>query len=71
MREWLVINLKNGWHYIRLHTPCTCMAMQKRTWMTTFPFKEFLSLFNKSILGGMSLSNQYLLILDGHVAMLP
>jgi hypothetical protein len=47
------------------------MAMQKRTWMTTFPFKEFLSLFNKSILGGMSLSNQYLLILDGHVAMLP
>jgi len=29
-------------------------------------FKIFLSLFNKSILGGMSLSNWHLLILDGH-----
>jgi hypothetical protein len=31
-----------------------------------FLVKEFLSFFNKSILGGMSLNNQHLLILDGH-----
>jgi hypothetical protein len=42
------------------------MAMQKRAWMTTFLFKEFLCLFNKLVLGGVSLNNQQLLILDGH-----
>jgi hypothetical protein len=40
--------------YIRFCKPCICMAMQKRTWMTTFLFKEFLSFFDKSILGGAS-----------------
>jgi hypothetical protein len=34
--------------------------------MITFLFKEFLSFFNKSILGGMSLNNQHLSILNGH-----
>jgi hypothetical protein len=29
-------------------------------------FKEFLSFFNKSFLGGMSFNNQHLLILNGH-----
>jgi hypothetical protein len=42
------------------------MAMQKRTWMTTFLFKEFLSFFNKLGPGGMPLNNQHLLILNGH-----
>jgi hypothetical protein len=35
-------------------------------WMTTFLFKEFFSFFKKSILGGISQTNQHLLILDGH-----
>jgi hypothetical protein len=43
--------------YIRLHKPCTCMAMSKKTGMIIFMFKEFLSLFNKSVPGGVSLSN--------------
>jgi hypothetical protein len=42
------------------------MAMQKRNWMTSFLFKEFLTFFKKSILGGVSLTNQHLLVLDGH-----
>ncbi len=42
------------------------MAMQKRTWMITFLFKEFLSFFNKLVPSGVSLNNQHLLILDGH-----
>jgi hypothetical protein len=36
------------------------------TWMTTFLFKKFLSFFKKSILGGVFLTNQHLLILGGH-----
>ncbi len=40
--------------------------MQKKVWMTTFLFKEFLSFFKKFILGGISQTNQHLLILDGH-----
>jgi hypothetical protein len=42
------------------------MAMQSKAWMTTFLFKEFLSFFKSSILGGISRSNKHLLILDGH-----
>jgi len=38
----------------------------KKTWMITFLFKTFLSFFNKLVLGGMSLSNWHLLIMDGH-----
>ncbi len=34
--------------------------------MITFLFKEFLSFFNKLVLGGMSFSNWHLLIMDGH-----
>jgi hypothetical protein len=32
----------------------------------TFMFKEFLSFFNKLVSSGVSLSNQHLLILNGH-----
>jgi hypothetical protein len=39
---------------------------EKKAWKTTFMFKEIMSLFNKSILGGMSLNNPHLLIIDGH-----
>jgi hypothetical protein len=41
------------------------MAMPKKAWMTTFLFKEFLSFFKRSILGGVSFTNN-LLILNGH-----
>ncbi len=52
--------------YIKLCKLGTCMEMLKKTWMTTFMFKEFMYYFNKSILGGLSFNNQHLLILDGH-----
>jgi IS4 transposase len=52
--------------YIALCKPGTCMVMQKRAWMTTFLFKEFLSFFNKLGANGMSFNNQHLLILNGH-----
>jgi len=42
------------------------MAMQKKTWMITFLFKEFLSFFKRSIPSGVSFTNRHLLILDGH-----
>jgi hypothetical protein len=42
------------------------MAMQTKVWMTSFLFKEFLSLFKRSLLGGISQFNWHLLILDGH-----
>jgi hypothetical protein len=38
----------------------------KRTWIITFMFENFMSLFNKLVLGGMSLCNWQLLLLDGH-----
>jgi hypothetical protein len=44
----------------------TCMAIQTKTWMTSFLLKEFLSFFKRSILGGIFPSNHHLLILDGH-----
>jgi hypothetical protein len=34
--------------------------------MITFLFKEFLFVFRKLVRGGMSFTNQHLLILDGH-----
>jgi hypothetical protein len=40
--------------------------MQTKAWMTSFLFKEFLSLFKRSLLGGISQSNWHLLFLDGH-----
>jgi len=42
------------------------MAVQTKTWMTSFLFKEFLSIFKKSILGGIFPSNHHLLIINGH-----
>jgi hypothetical protein len=42
------------------------MAMQKRAWMSSFLLKKFLTFFNKLVLSGMSITNQHLLILDGH-----
>ncbi len=47
------------------------MAMQKRVWMVSFLFKEFLAIFKKYVPSGMSLTNQHLLVLDGHGVMLP
>jgi len=42
------------------------MAMQKKAWMSSFLLKKFLAFFNKLVLSRMSITNQYLLILDGH-----
>jgi hypothetical protein len=42
------------------------MAMQKKAWMTSFLFKEFLSFSKRSILRRISLTNRHLLIVDGH-----
>jgi hypothetical protein len=42
------------------------MAMQKRVWMVSFLFKEFLAIFKKYVPSGMSFINQHLLVLDGH-----
>jgi len=42
------------------------MAMQETTWMTSFLFKEFFTLFKKYVPSGMSFINQHLLVLDGH-----
>jgi len=42
------------------------MAMQKKTWMTSFLFNEFLNFFTRSVLGGISLTNNHFLILDEH-----
>jgi hypothetical protein len=42
------------------------MGVQTKAWMTSFLFKEFLSLFKRSILGGSSPNNHHLLILNGH-----
>jgi hypothetical protein len=42
------------------------MAVQTKTWMTSFLFKEVLSFFKKLVLGGISSSNYHLLALDGH-----
>jgi hypothetical protein len=55
-----------GDDYIKLCQPRTYMAMQKRAWMLSFLFKKFLAFFNKLVLSGMSITNQHLLILDGH-----
>jgi len=52
--------------YIKQFKLGTCMAMQTKTWMTTFLFKLFLSFFNWLLLGGISQTNCHLLILDGH-----
>jgi len=53
--------------YIKLCQPKTYMAMQKKAWMSSFLLKKFLAFFNKLVLSGMSITNQHLLILDGHV----
>jgi hypothetical protein len=42
------------------------MAMQKKTWMTSFLFKKLLSFFKKSIPYGLSQTYKHCLILDGH-----
>jgi hypothetical protein len=52
--------------YIKLCKLGTCMAMHKRAWMIAFLFKEFLSLFKRSIPSGVSLTNKHSLILNGH-----
>jgi hypothetical protein len=52
--------------YIKQCKLRTCMDMQAKAWMMIFLFKEFLSFFKRSILGGISQTNHHLLILDGH-----
>jgi hypothetical protein len=52
--------------YIQNCKPCSFMAMQKKAWMTLTMFKEFISLFKRSILSRISQSNCHLLILNGH-----
>jgi hypothetical protein len=52
--------------YIQLCKPGTYMVMLKKTWMTSFLFKEFLSFSKRSVLRGISFTNRHLLILDGH-----
>jgi len=52
--------------YIQLYKPRTFMAMQSKAWITTYLFKEFLSVFKGSILGEISQTNRHLHILDGH-----
>jgi hypothetical protein len=42
------------------------MALQTKAWMTSFLFKEFLSIFKKSIPGGIFPISHHLLIIDGH-----
>jgi hypothetical protein len=42
------------------------MVVQTKTWMTSFLFKEFLSFFKRSVLGGIFPNNHHLLALDGH-----
>jgi hypothetical protein len=78
-KEWLIINCVvdvaqtslPSWYifrgkkfindYIKHCKTRTCMAMQKKTQMTSFLFKELIQ-------NGISQSNHYLLILDGHVS---
>jgi hypothetical protein len=52
--------------YIQLCKPGSSMAMQFKSWMTTFLFKKKLSFFKRSILSGISITNRHLFILDGH-----
>jgi len=42
------------------------MVMQKKAWMITYPFKEWLIFFNKSMQRGISQENHHILILDGY-----
>jgi hypothetical protein len=52
--------------YIKFYKLGICMAMQKKPWMTSFLFKEFVLFFKKYVLGQVSFTNKHLLILDGH-----
>jgi hypothetical protein len=42
------------------------MAIQKKAWMISLLFKEFLYFFKKFIQARMSLTNTHLFVLDGH-----
>jgi hypothetical protein len=47
--------------------PKKCMTMQNKAWMTNFLSKKFLFFFFlKYVSNGMFLTNEQLLILDGH-----
>ncbi len=52
--------------YILHYKLRTCMVVQTKAWRTSFLFKEFLSFFKRSALGGIFLNNRHLLTLDGH-----
>ncbi len=58
--EWL----RND--YIQFCKPRTYMAIQKKAWMISFLFKEFLFFSKRSIPRGISFTNRHLLIQDGH-----
>jgi hypothetical protein len=53
-------------NYIQHYKPRTCMAMQIKTWMTSFFFKKFLSFFKDYVPNGISQTTCHLLVLDGH-----
>jgi len=48
--------------YIQNCKPCSFMATQKKVWMTSTMFKDFNSLFKRSILSGIFQSNCHPLI---------
>ncbi len=52
--------------YIMHYKLGTCMAFQTKSWMASFLFKEFLSLFKRSVPSGISPSKYHLLALNGH-----
>ncbi len=52
--------------YIKLCKQITCMAMWTKAWMTSFLFKKILYFFKRSVLRGISFTNRFFFILDGH-----
>jgi hypothetical protein len=53
-------------NYIRNRRLRMCMTMKRKTWMTSFLFKEFSSLFIRLVFKSISQNNKHLLILYGH-----
>jgi hypothetical protein len=52
--------------YIQQCKPKSCMTMQKKTWMTCYLFKQFLSFFIWLVPRGLSQQNKHFIILNGH-----
>ncbi len=58
--EWI------GQDYIKQSKAKTCIMIQTNALMTFFLFKEFMSLFKRLNLNGISQFYQHFLVLDGH-----